>query len=262
MEQELLARLSEVALIVGAAVATVVDLFAEAMKQMLDDPRALGRDIALQLIMFTLTTIILGGLYHSLVLKPRERRERELAESRRAKLMEPFRRMLAMRLASAHGGLYDKLTRFDDWKVSWGRPRIRSLSASVADICATLSATIISNADLLNDEEQQAVGKYSSQLFALQGKLEEIEKSLATLSPDTVAALRGIIVEANATINQIATAFDTEYKDQIMDLLWDADDGDALEANLLTPLDNKVAAIARKAAPPPEEAAAPAMAAE
>jgi hypothetical protein len=258
--EQVLPLLDTAALVVGAAVAGLVDIFSEAMKQMTADPRALARDIALQLIMFTLTTVILGSLYHRLVLKPREQRELKLASDRRAALMEPFRRMLVMRIASAHGGLYDKLTRFEDWGGRWGRPRIRSLSADVADICATLSATIISNAELLNDEEQQAVGKYSSQLFALQGKLEEIEKSLATLSPDTVGALRGIIIEANATINQIATAFDTEYKDQIMDLLWDADDGDALEERLLLPLDKKVAAIAQQAAA--NQPPAPAMAAE
>jgi hypothetical protein len=259
--EEFMPILESAAMTVGGAVAGAVDVFTEAFSQMTADPRALARDIALQLIMFTLTTVILGSLYHRFVLRPREMREIKLADARRASLMEPFRRMLVMRLAGAHGGLYDKLTRFDDWGVNWGRPRIRSLSADVADICANLSATIISNAELLTDEERQAVGKYSSQLFALQGKLEEIEKSLASLSTGTVDALRGIIIEANATINQIATAFDTEYKDQLMDLLWDADDGNALEERLLTPLDGKVAAIARKAAvasaPPP-----PAMAAE
>lgn len=259
--EEFLPLLEQAALVVGGAVSASVDAFAEALKQMSADPRALARDIALQLIMFTLTTVILGSLYHRFVLKPREMREAQLRDERRASLMAPFRRMLVMRLASAHGGLYDKLTRFEDWSVKWGRSRIRSLSADVADICANLSATIISNADLLTDDEQQAVGKYSSQLFALQGKLEEIEKSLASLSTGTVDALRGIIVEANATINQIATAFDTEYKDQLMDLLWDADDGNALEDRLLAPLDKKVAAVASKAiaadSPPP-----PAMAAE
>lgn len=267
MEQELLARLSEILLIVGGVVASGVDLVSEAVKQMAADPRTLGRDIVLQLIMFTITTVILGGLYHSFVLKPRERREIKLAEDRRAKLMEPFRRMLVMRLASAHGGLYDALTHYDDWSGHWGRPRIRTLASAVAHICAELSNTIISNADLLRPEEQKAIGKYSSELFALQGKLEEIEKSLPTLNADAVAALRDIVSESNVAITQIAAAFDTAYKHQVGDLLWDDEDRAAVEDHLMAPLDRRIASIAERAAAEAaaaeaEAAPAPAMAAE
>ncbi len=266
MEQELLARLSEAAFIVGGIVASGVDLVSEALKQMLADPRALGRDIVLQLIMFTITTVILGGLYHTFILKPRERREIKLAEDRRAKLMEPFRRMLVMRLASAHGGVYDALTHYDDWSGNWGRPRIRTLSGAIAHICAELSSTIISNADLLRPEEQQAVGKYSSDLFALQAKLEEIEKSLPTLNAGTIAALRDLVSESNLAITRIAASFDEAYKHQVADLLWDDEDRAAVEEHLMAPLDLRVARIAERAAaeaaPPAEAAPTPAMAAE
>jgi hypothetical protein len=254
--------LNDIALAVGGAVASVIALFVEAGQQMAENPRALARDIALQLIMFTITTVALGSLYHRFVLKPREQRELKLAADRRAALMEPFRRMLVMRLASAHGGLYDALTHFEDWSGNWGRPRIRSLSSAVAHICAELSNTAISNADLLQEEEQKSVGKYSAQLFALQRKLEEIEKSIDGLNADTIGALRGTIVEANAAINQIAESFDPSYKAQVQDLLWDDHDGTAVEENLLVPLTKraeKIAARAAEAAAPPP---APAMAAE
>ncbi len=252
--------LESAAMVVGGTVASAVDVFTEALKQMTADPRALARDIALQLIMFTLTTVILGSLYHYLVLKPREVHEVKLAEARRASLMEPFRRMLVMRIASVHGSLFDALTQFKDWSGNWGRPRVRTLSGNVAHLCAELSSAVISNAELLASEEHKAIGRYSSLLFALQGKLEEIEKMPRALDQATVGALRGVIAEANASINQIADALDAAYKTQMIDLLWDEDDRAELESHLLTPLDNRVAAIARRAA----EAAAPppAMAAE
>lgn len=255
--EEFLPMLETAAMVVGGAVAGAVDVFAEAFSQMTADPRALARDIALQLIMFTLTTVILGGLYHRFVLKPMERRDSE----RRAAQMEPFRRMLVMRIASVHGRLHEALTHYDDWAGHWGRPKIRSISAFVAGLSADLSSTVISNSDLLGPEEQRAVGRYSSLLFDLQGKLEEIEKTLPKLGAATVGALRELISNSNMSIRQIADAFETTYKAQIDDLSWDRDDDDAIEANLLKPLEKRVASIAARIA---EAAAqpAPAMAAE
>jgi hypothetical protein len=75
--------LHEAAMDLGWFVAGIVNLFAEAATQMTADPKAFARDIALQLVMFVLTTVILGSIYHYWVLKPREEKDARERETRR-----------------------------------------------------------------------------------------------------------------------------------------------------------------------------------
>lgn len=249
--------LHEAAMDLGWFVSGIVNLFSEAATQMTADPKAFARDIALQLIMFVLTTVILGSIYHYWVLKPREAKELKERETRRALLMGPFRQMLVMRISGTHATVFEGLTKFEAWNGQWGRRRIRSIAGEIATCCAELSGTVLSHSDLLQADEQQALGKYSKGLFDLQRQFERIEQGLRALSVDDVKQLGEAIAATNEAVLRVGVAFEEFQQASDVDLSWNEEDIDVIEANLIDPLIKRANAVANPPPRPPSAPAAP-----
>lgn len=254
-EFDYLLPLHEAAMDLGWLVAGIVNLFTEAATQMTADPKAFARDIALQLIMFVLTTVILGSMYHYWVLKPREEKEARERESRRAMLMGPFREMLIMRLSGTHAAVFKGLTQHETWNGNWGRPRIRSVAGAIATCYAELTGTVLGHSDLLQADEQEALGKYSKGLFDLQRQFERIEQGLRDLSIDDVKRLGEAIATTNEAVLRVGSAFEEFEQSKDVDLSWDEEDIDLIEANLIDPLLRRANAIANPPPKPPSPSA-------
>jgi hypothetical protein len=240
---------------IGAVVAAVVAIFTETVDWIRTDPKSFDRAIALELIMFTLTTVTLGTFFQSMQ-RRYERRLLKAEEKRKELILGPFRQMLVSRIASTHAGLWSVLTQYDSWNVKWGRPRIRTIAGGVAAISAELSTSLLSHLHLLQEDEQTAAGMYSQRIFALQTQFEEIEAHLPTLDGLAVGKLQGIIREVDTALVGIANAFEEEYRDRLNELRWDRDDQQALTENLIAPLEEKVrrnVARAQSTTPPREQ---------
>ena len=244
MVEDILSVLDQAATFLGGGVVGLFTLVAEAGAQMASDPKALARDIIIQLIMFALTTIALGSLYHYLVLVPAEAKATKERETRRAALLGPFRRMLVMRIASTHSTLFAAITKHEDWSGNWGRPRVRSFVGAIAGLNADFASAVLTNQELLQPDEQKAIGRYSELLFSLQKQFESIEGSLSNLSMAEVINLSAIIEEANSSVGAIAVAFEEVYQTQIQDLLWDEEDSQVITACLIAPLEKRATTIA------------------
>src|SRR5260221_9002940 len=89
---ELPAPVDQIAVAVGSAVASVIDVFATAIAWIHSDPKSFYRSLALESIMFVMTTMTLGTVFH-LVQRGNERRVRTAAERRKELILGPFRRM-------------------------------------------------------------------------------------------------------------------------------------------------------------------------
>lgn len=238
---------------VGWAEVATVNAVREALTDMASNPEGLAREIIIQVIMFALTTVVLGGLYHRFVLVPQERK----SVARRSAMLEPFRRMLVTRIASTHSKLLAALTARSEWPGNWGRPTIRSIRTEVAGLNADFAIAVLSNQDLLEQDEQIAVGKYSELLFAIQGQLDTIEQRLATLAMPTVNDLEAIIRDADASVLGIAKAFDGIYAAQITDLMWGEEFLKDIREKLIDPISRRAERVAaqiqaRMAAEPPQ----------
>lgn len=196
------------------------------------------KDIALQLIMFALTTIVLGGGYHQFVVKPQQRR----LEERQAQQMGPFRRMLVMQIAGVHSRLTNILSDESAFPNNWGKPLLRRLFVGpIAELCANLSATVLTNSDLLQDDERLAVGKYTELLFRLQRQFQHIEANFRALNSADISKLKTIVNDANASIGAIAKAFEEADQTEISSLVWNDEFFATVEANLFFRLARKAA---------------------
>ncbi len=195
------------------------------------------KDIALQLIMFGLTTIVLGGGYHQFVVKPQQRK----LEERQAQQMGPFRRMLVMQMAGVHSSLFNILTDDSAFSGSWGRPTIRNkFTGRISELCADLSATVLTNTDLLQADERLAVGNYTELLFKLQRQFQHIEVNLRTLSSADIASLSTLVNEANSSVEAIAKAFKETNQTEASELVWNEEFFTAIQTNLLSKLERRV----------------------
>jgi hypothetical protein len=231
-----------------------VSIFTDAIEWIRTDPKSFDRAIALELIMFTLTTVTLGTVFN-FVQRRYERRIRVAEEKRKELILGPFRRMLVSRIASTHTRLLGVLTQYDNWhQVRWGRPRIRSLAGGVASISADLSASLLSHLDLLQEDEQSSAGLYAQRIFSLQNLFEEIEVGLQSLSGLAVGKLQGLVLEIDSALVGIADSFEQEYRDRLLELRWSGNDRSSLEAQLIKPLEDRVR---RLSAPPQPQTQAP-----
>jgi hypothetical protein len=156
--------------------------------------------------------------------------------------------MLIMRISGTHAAVFEGLTKHETWNGKWGRPRIRSIAGAIANCYAELTGTVLSHADLLQADEQEALGKYSKSLFDLQRQFERIEQNLSVLLVDDVKQLGDAIAVTNEAVSRVGSAFEELQQSEHVDLSWNEEDIDVIDANLIDPLLRRANAIA---SPPP-----------
>lgn len=244
VEWDLATLLDSILTGLGLMVVSTGDAIVEAIKQMTSNPRALAREIIIQVIMFGITTIVLGGLYHRFVLVPQAQK----AESRRTAMLQPFRRMLVTRIANTHARLLLEMSENAKLTGHWRRPSLRAIRTAIAGLNADFGAAILTNQDILETDEQLVVGKYSELLFNLQSQLDLLEQNVHALTAAHVTEFHQSLVAVDACVEEIAAAFDGEYAPQIRDLRWNADDWRQIELSILQPLSTRAATLAAKGA--------------